>query len=57
MSYPSERLAEEVAFLSHYMHWPYDQVMSMDHRQRQQWVAEVSRMNERLNELSGRRGQ
>jgi hypothetical protein len=56
LSYPSERLAEEVAFLSHYMHWPYDQVMSMDHRQRQQWVAEVSRMNERLNELSGRRG-
>jgi hypothetical protein len=37
------------------MHWPYDQVMAMDHRERQGWVAEVSRMNERLNELSTRK--
>ena len=50
MSYPSSRLIEEVAFLSHYLHWPHDQVMAMDHRERQGWVAEVSRMNERKNE-------
>jgi len=37
------------------MHWPYDQIMRMDHRERQSWVHQVSRMNERLNELSGRR--
>jgi hypothetical protein len=54
MSYPSERLFEEVAFLSHYLHWSYDQVMALDHRERQRWVAEVSRMNEQLNALSGR---
>ncbi|HZS37284.1 MAG TPA: DUF6760 family protein [Polyangia bacterium] len=52
MSYPSARLAEEVAFLSHYLHWPLDQILAMEHRERQGWVAEVSRMNERLNELS-----
>jgi hypothetical protein len=54
VSYPSERLSEEVAFLSHYLHWTYDEVMSLDHRTRQGWVAEVSRMNERINELAGR---
>ncbi|MFP2928736.1 DUF6760 family protein [Pyxidicoccus sp. 3LG] len=41
---------EEVAFLSRYLHWPYAQVMSMDHRERQRWVSEVSQLNERMNE-------
>jgi hypothetical protein len=48
-------LFEEVAYLSSYLHWSYDQVMSIDHRERQRWVAEVSRMNERLNEQMKRR--
>ncbi len=54
VSYPSERLFEEVAYLSHYLGWPYEQVMALDHRERQRWVAQVSRMNERINELAGR---
>jgi hypothetical protein len=29
--------------------------MSMDHRERQRWVAQVSRMNERFNEESAAR--
>jgi uncharacterized protein DUF6760 len=49
VSYPSDRLAEEVAFLSQYMHWPYDQIMAMDHRERQSWVREVSKLNGRGN--------
>ncbi|MFP2903810.1 DUF6760 family protein [Pyxidicoccus sp. 3LFB2] len=52
LSYPSDRLSEEVAFLSYYLHWPRDQVMSLTHRERQHWVAEVSRLHERLNEAS-----
>ncbi|WP_420840459.1 DUF6760 family protein [Archangium primigenium] len=54
MSYPSERLSEEVAFLSYYLHWPRDQVMALSHAERQHWVAEVSRLHERLNEASSR---
>jgi hypothetical protein len=54
VSYPSERLAEEVAFLSHYLSWTYAEIMSLDHRERQSWVAEVSRMNERMNDLAKR---
>jgi hypothetical protein len=54
VSYPSERLFEEVAYLSHYLSWSYEQVMALEHRERQRWVAEVSRMNERINELAGR---
>lgn len=52
MSYPSTRLSEEVAYVSHYLGFSYHEVMSMDHRERQGWVAEVARMNERRNELN-----
>ena len=48
--YPSERLAEEVAYLALHFHWPHDQILALDHGERQRWVAEVSRVNERLNE-------
>jgi transposase len=51
--YPSDRLLEEVAFVAYYFHWPYEQIMSMDHRERQAWVTEVAKVNERLNENGG----
>ena len=50
--YPSEQLHEEVAFVAYYLHWPYEQIMDLDHRERQRWVAEVSRVNKRLNEAA-----
>lgn len=51
--YPSDRLHEEVAYLGYYLHWPYDQIMRMEHRERQRWVAEVARMNERITTDQG----
>ncbi|WP_353737167.1 DUF6760 family protein [Moorena sp. SIO3B2] len=32
------------------MHWSYDQIMSLDHQERQRWVAQVASINEKLNE-------
>ena len=51
--YLSDRLHEEVAYLSYYFHWPYQQVMQLDHRERQRWVGEVAGINQRLNEERG----
>ena len=53
MCYPSDRLYEEVAYVAYHLHWSYDQVMSLDHRERGRWVAEVARLNERLSEQMG----
>jgi hypothetical protein len=50
MGYPSDRLYGEVAFIAYYLHWPHEQVMLLDHRERQRWVNEVSRINTQLNE-------
>lgn len=54
MRYPADRLHEEVAYIAFHLHWPYDQVMRMEHRERQRWVAEVGRINQRLNEQAER---
>jgi hypothetical protein len=56
IGYPSEALFEEVAFVAYYLHWPAEQIMSMDHRERQRWVAEVSKINQRLNDSDKREG-
>jgi hypothetical protein len=48
--YPSDLLFEEVAFIGYYLHWPYEQVMGLDHLERQRWVAEVSKINQRVND-------
>lgn len=50
--YPSDLLYEEVAFVGYYLHWPYQQIMALDHRERQRWVSEVSRVNQRLNDAA-----
>ncbi len=52
MGYPLDRLFEEVAYIAYHFHWPYDQVMCMEHRERQWWVAEIAKINGRLNDES-----
>ncbi len=48
--YPLDRLREEVAYVAYHFHWPYDQVMEMEHGERQIWVRQIARINRRLNE-------
>jgi hypothetical protein len=48
--YPSDRLHEEVAYLAYHFHWSHREVMGLDHQERQRWVAELARINQRLNE-------
>jgi len=50
MGYPLNTLFEEVAYLAYYFHWPHDQIMRMEHRERLQWVAEIARINRSINE-------
>jgi hypothetical protein len=48
--YPLDQLFEEVAYLAYYFHWPHDQIMGMEHRDRVQWIAEITRINRSINE-------
>jgi len=41
-----------VAYLAYYFHWPYEQIMDMNHRERLLWVDQVASINTRLNEAA-----
>jgi len=50
-------LREEVAYLAYHFHWPLNEILDLDHEERQQWVEEVARINRRLNDLSAQRNR
>lgn len=43
--YPLDTLHEEIAFLAYYLHWGYDTLLGLEHRERRRWCEEVSRIN------------
>ena len=47
-----DHLQEEVAYLAYHFHWPLDQIMDMEHGERQQWVKQVANINRRLNDAT-----
>jgi hypothetical protein len=49
---PSDELFEEVAYIAYHFHWPYDEIMRLEHPERRRWVAEIGQLNARLNELT-----
>ncbi|MBL7200032.1 MAG: hypothetical protein ISS56_07785 [Anaerolineae bacterium] len=52
VSYPLDRLLEEVAYIAYHFHWPYEEIVHMEHAERQQWVDQVAQINTRLNEMT-----
>lgn len=57
MGYPSDKLSEEVAYLAYHFHWSYDEIMRLEHRERQRWVAQVAEINRRLNQAEDVRSE
>ncbi|OEU79112.1 MAG: hypothetical protein BA873_06745 [Desulfobulbaceae bacterium C00003063] len=49
ISYPLDRLYEEVAFIAYHFHWSYDEIMNLEHRDRQRWCEEISSINQQLS--------
>jgi hypothetical protein len=50
--YPPEQLFEEVAYIAYHFHWSRDEILRLDHRERQRWAGEIARLNQRLSEAS-----
>ena len=48
--YPLERLYEEIAFIAYHFHWKHEEIMNMEHQERQKWCEEISKINKNLNE-------
>lgn len=50
MGYPWSRLLEEVAYIAYHFHWSHDEILNMDHRERNWWIAEIRKINQRLDD-------
>ena len=51
--YDQETIAAEVAYIAYHFHWPLEQIMNLEHSDRQRWAREISEINQRMNDESG----
>jgi hypothetical protein len=49
IGYPPDRLKEELAFIAYHFHWSHDAIMNFEHKDRQAWCEEISRINAKMN--------
>lgn len=44
IGYPLERVYQEVAYLGHHVHWTHEELLNLDHAERQRWLQAVSQL-------------
>jgi hypothetical protein len=44
-----ERLHEEVAYIAYHFHWPLEDILDLEHRDRRRWAEEIAKINRRLS--------
>jgi len=49
ITYPIDKIYEEASFIAYYFHWPHDEIMAMEHRDRRRWCEEISKINQKLS--------
>lgn len=52
LSYPSDRLYEEVAFIAFHFHWSQEEILNLEHKIRQRWVSEISKINQQFDGIA-----
>jgi len=54
--YPPEQLFEEVAYIAYHFHWPHEEILALEHAERQRWIVEIAKINQRFNDQESRLG-
>lgn len=49
MTYATDRLYEEVAYVAFHFNWSLDSILDMEHHYRRRFVQEIGTINRRLN--------
>jgi len=50
LGYPLDRLYEEVAYIAYHFHWSYEELLNIEHHERQKWCQEISKINRKISE-------
>ncbi|MEC8276457.1 MAG: DUF6760 family protein [Myxococcota bacterium] len=48
MAYPIDRVRDETAFVAYHMHWSLEEILDLPHRERVEWVGQVSNINKKI---------
>jgi Family of unknown function (DUF6760) len=49
-TYATDRLYEEVAYVAYYLHWSRNEILDLDHLERQRFVSQISALNTRIQQ-------
>jgi hypothetical protein len=49
VTYATNRLYEEVAYVAYYFHWSLDEILELEHPVRHRFVEEIGRINRSLS--------
>ena len=50
VAYPLDQVRSEVAFIAYHLHWSLEEILSLPHGERVEWVGQVSSINRRILE-------
>lgn len=50
MTHDPDRLFEEIAYVAYHFHWPMDDILDLEHAERQRYVTEIGRLNVRISQ-------
>jgi hypothetical protein len=50
VTYAADRLHEEVAYVAYHFNWSLDDILDLEHPDRQRYVNEIARINTRISE-------
>jgi hypothetical protein len=50
VTYATDRLYEEIAYVAYHFHWPLDTILDLEHSDRIRFIEEIGRINRRLSE-------
>ena len=49
MTYSTDRIHEEVAYVAYHFHWSLDDLLDLEHVERHRFVGEIARINTRIS--------
>ena len=52
MTYATDQLFQEVAYIAYYFHWPVSEILDLEHPVRQRFIREIAALNRRVGEES-----
>jgi hypothetical protein len=55
-TYAPDRLHQEVAYIAYHFHWSFEELLDLEHRDRQRYVEEIGRINAALSAPDTGRG-